>query len=125
MRGQYLPGFFPCIFWADCQGGMTSYKQSVARVSKSHKAAILPTYNVGLDILRADKLAHKSVLTHRNTQHWQKCFSITLATSNLLQKGLSEDGPFALGGGERFEVHGTWNKRFSYLQWKTAVVCYF
>ncbi|XP_028778112.1 uncharacterized protein LOC114734641 [Neltuma alba] len=106
---------------ADCQGGLTSHQQSATKVFKSQKAAILPTYLVGLDVLRADQLAYKSVLTHRNTQYWQKCFSITLATSDLLQNGLPEDGPFLHGGDERIEVHGTWNKQLSCLQWKRAV----
>ncbi|XP_054801394.1 uncharacterized protein LOC129305366 isoform X2 [Prosopis cineraria] len=104
---------------ADCLGGLTLHQQSATKVSKSHKAAILPTYLVGLDVLRAEQLVYKSVLTCRNTQYWQKCFSITLATSNLLENGLQEDGRF-LHGGERIEVHGTWNKQFSYLQWKRA-----
>lgn len=93
--------------------------------SKNHRDTILPTYLVSLDILRADQLVYKSALAHRNTQCWQKCFSITLATSNLHQNGLPADGSFLHGGDERIEVHGTWNKQFSYLQWKTAVVCYF
>ncbi|KAK4279916.1 hypothetical protein QN277_011615 [Acacia crassicarpa] len=106
---------------ADCQGGLTLRQQTATKVSKSPEAAIPPTYHVGLDVLRADQLAHKSVLTRRNALNWQMCFSITLATSNLLQNGLPEDGLFLHGGGERIEVHGTWNKQFSYLKWKRAV----
>lgn len=101
------------------------HEQSATKVFKSPNAAIPPTYHVGLDVLRADQLAYKSVLPRRNAQYWQMCFSITLATSNLLQNGLPEEGPFLHGGGERIEVHGTWNKQFSYLKWKRAVVCYF
>ncbi|KAF7822312.1 uncharacterized protein G2W53_027767 [Senna tora] len=91
---------------ADCQGGLSSHQpkfNGATKVPKSHRATILPTYLVGLDILRADQLAYKSVLAHRNTQFWQKCFSLSLTTSNLLQHGLPVDGQFFNGGDERIE----------------------
>ncbi|KAF7825249.1 uncharacterized protein G2W53_016413 [Senna tora] len=108
---------------ADCQGGLSLHQpkfNGATKVPKSHRATILPTYLVGLDILRADQLAYKSVLAHRNSQCWQKCFSLSLTTSNLLQHGLPVDGSFFNGVDERIEVRGTWNTQ-SYLQWKRAV----
>ncbi|KAI4348138.1 hypothetical protein L6164_008897 [Bauhinia variegata] len=109
---------------AGCQGGLTLHQQScngVAKVPKN-EAIIMPSYLVGLDILRADQLTYKSVLANRNTQCWQKFFSITLATSKLLQTGLQEDGLFLHGGDERVEIHGIWNKQFSSFQWRSGAV---
>lgn len=98
----------------------------VTEVPKCHKATILPTYLVGLDILKADEVGYKPVVAHRNTQCWQKCFSITLAISNMLRNGLPTDGPLLDGGDERIEVHGAWSKQLSSFQWRSgAGVCYF
>ncbi|XP_057436393.1 uncharacterized protein LOC130728829 isoform X2 [Lotus japonicus] len=92
----------------------------VVKVEKYHKATILPTYLVGLDVLKADQFAYKPVMVHRNTQCWQKHFSMTLATSILLQSGLHGDVPLSHGGDERIEVHGAWSKKLSF-QWRNGV----
>ncbi|KAK7340866.1 hypothetical protein VNO77_21582 [Canavalia gladiata] len=108
---------------SDGQGRLPLDQQNcngVAKIPKCLKAAILPTYLVGLDILKADQFTYKSVVAHRNTQCWQKHFSITLATSNLLQNGLPADGPLLHGGDERIEVQGAWNKQFSSFHWRNG-----
>ena len=114
---------------ADCQGRLPLHQQNcngVTKVPNCHKAPILPTYLVGLDILKADQYAYKPVVAHRSTQCWQKHFSITLATSNMLRNGLPADAPLLHGGDERIEVHGPWNKQLSSFQWRSgAGVCYF
>lgn len=92
----------------------------MVKVEKYHKATILPTYLVGLDVLKADQFAYKPVMAHRNTQCWQKHFSMTLATSILLQSGLHGDVPLSHGGDERIEVHGAWSKKLSF-QWRNGV----
>ncbi|KAJ1435530.1 putative zinc-finger domain [Sesbania bispinosa] len=92
----------------------------VTKVPKYHKVSILPTYLVGLDVLKADAFAYKPVVAHRNTQCWQKHFSLTLATSNMLQNGLPADGALSQGSDERIEVHGAWSKQLSF-QWRNGV----
>ncbi|RDX80061.1 hypothetical protein CR513_39418, partial [Mucuna pruriens] len=92
----------------------------VAKVPKCHKATILPTYLVGLDTLKADQFPYKPVVAHRNTQCWQKHFTITLATANLLGNGLPANGPLLHGGDERIEVHGEWNKQLSSFYWRSG-----
>nr|KYP50759.1 hypothetical protein KK1_027449 [Cajanus cajan] len=101
---------------ADCQGRLPLHQQDcngVRKVPNCHKATILPTYLVGLDTLKANQFAYKPVVAHRNTQCWQKHFTITLATSNLHGNGLLANGPLLHGGDERIEVHGAWNKQLS------------
>ncbi|KAL2329609.1 hypothetical protein Fmac_017190 [Flemingia macrophylla] len=65
------------------------------------------------DTLKVNQFAYKPVVAHRNTQCWQKHFTITLATSNLHGNGLLANGPLLHGGDERIEVHGAWNKQLS------------
>ncbi|XP_027350072.1 uncharacterized protein LOC113861453 [Abrus precatorius] len=107
---------------ADGQGRLPLHQHNCnggTKVPKCHKATILPTYLVGLDILKADQFAYKPVVAHRNTQCWQKHFSITLATSNLLRNSLPAGGPL-LHGDERIEVHGAWNKQLSSFHWRSG-----
>ncbi|XP_058736605.1 uncharacterized protein LOC131609007 isoform X3 [Vicia villosa] len=92
----------------------------VTKVTKYHKATILPTYLVSLDVLKADQFAYKPIAAQRIAQYWQQHFSITLATMNLLQNGSPADGPLSHGGGERIEVHGAWSKQLS-IQWRNGV----
>lgn len=92
----------------------------VAKVTKYQKATILPTYLVGLDVLKAEQFTYRPVVAHRNTQFWQQHFSVTLAISNLLQNGLPTDGPLSQGGDERLEVRGAWSKQLSF-QWRNGV----
>ncbi|KAK7394229.1 hypothetical protein VNO78_14751 [Psophocarpus tetragonolobus] len=91
----------------------------LAKIPKCHKATVLPTYVVGLDTLKADQFAYKPVVGRRNAQCWQKHFTLTLATSNLLGNGLPTDGPLLHGGDERIEVHGAWNKQLSSFHWRS------
>ncbi|TKY64886.1 putative zinc-finger domain [Spatholobus suberectus] len=108
---------------ADCQGRLPLQQQNcngVAKIPKCHKSTILPSYLVGLDTLKTDQFAYKPVVAHRNTQCWQKHFTITLATSNLLGNGLPTDGPLLHGGDERIEVHGAWNKQLSSFHWRSG-----
>uniref|UniRef100_A0A0R0F5L3 Putative zinc-finger domain-containing protein n=1 Tax=Glycine max TaxID=3847 RepID=A0A0R0F5L3_SOYBN len=107
----------------DCQGRLPLPLQNangVAKVPKCYKATILPTYLVGLDTLKADQFAYKPVVVHRNAQCWQKHFTLTLATSNLLGNGLPADGPLLHGGDERIEVHGACNTQLSSFHWRTG-----
>lgn len=109
--------------WADSQERLPSHQQncnSVTKLTKNHKATILPTYLVGLDVLKSDQFAYKPVVVHRNTQCWQQHFSITLATWNLLQNGLHADGSLSHGADERIEVRGAWSKQLSF-QWRNGV----
>ncbi|KAK7273046.1 hypothetical protein RIF29_14092 [Crotalaria pallida] len=104
------------------QTGSSNDRQDIGatKFPKCYKATITPTYLVGLDTLKSDQFGYKPVVAHRNTQCWQKCFSITLATSNLLQNGLPTDGPLLDGGAERIEVHGAWSKQLSSFQWRSG-----
>ncbi|KAJ7971298.1 putative Zinc finger C3H1 domain-containing protein [Quillaja saponaria] len=110
---------------ADCQAGLIIDQQKchgATEVPKNHNVMILPTYLVGLDILRADSHSYRSILAYSNSQRWQKCFSFSLATSNLLRNGFSTDRPFLHGGDGRIEVHGTLNKQLSYFQRRSGLV---
>lgn len=113
----------------DCQGRLPLPLQNangVAKVPKCYKATILPTYLVGLDTLKADQFAYKPVVAHRNAQCWQKHFTLTLATSNLIGNDLPADGPLLHGGDERIEVHGACNIQLSSFHWRNgAGICYF
>ncbi|CAL0308299.1 unnamed protein product [Lupinus luteus] len=107
----------------DCQGRLQMHQQNsngMTKVPKCRRATILPTYIVDLDTLKGDQFGYKPVVAHPNAQGWQKCFSITLATSNLLQNGLPTDGPLLDGGAERIEVHRAWSKHFSSFQWRSG-----
>nr|XP_027188819.1 uncharacterized protein LOC101514217 isoform X2 [Cicer arietinum] len=108
---------------ADSQDRLPLHQQNcngVRKVTKYHKATILPTYLVSLDVLKADQFAYKPLTAHRIAQYWQQHFSITLATLNLLQNGSAADGPFSLGGDECKEVRGAWSKQLSF-QWRNGV----
>ncbi|KAK7295701.1 hypothetical protein RJT34_18612 [Clitoria ternatea] len=108
---------------ADCQGRLPLHQSNcnvVAKEPKCHQATILPTYLVGLDILKADQFAYKSVVAHRNTPCWQKHFSNTLATSNVLRNVLPVNDSLLRGGNERIEVHGAWNKQLSSFHWRSG-----
>ncbi|KAE9615673.1 putative tetratricopeptide-like helical domain, zinc-finger domain-containing protein [Lupinus albus] len=107
----------------DRRGRLQMHQQNsngVTKLPKCHKATILPTYIVDLDTLKGDQFGYKPVVAHGNAQGWQKCFSITLATSNLLQNGLPTDGPLLDGGAERIEVHTAWSKHLSSFQWRSG-----
>ncbi|KAE9604932.1 putative transcription factor C3H family [Lupinus albus] len=107
----------------DCEGRLEMHQQNcngVVKVPKCHTTTILPTYLVGLDTLKGDRFGYEPVVALGNTQGWQKCFSITLATSNLLRNGLPNDGPLLDVGAERIEVHGAWRKQLSSFQWRSA-----
>ncbi|CAL0318838.1 unnamed protein product [Lupinus luteus] len=107
----------------DCEGRLQMHQQNcngVVKFPKCRTATILPTYLVGLDTLKGDQFRYQPVVALGNTQGWQKCFSITLATSNLLRKGLSNDVPLLDVGAERIEVHGAWSKQISSFKWRSA-----
>lgn len=88
----------------------------VTRVAKYLDVVTSPTYLVGLDMLRADSCLYESVLAQRSTRWWQKCFSIFLAVTNMLQKTVPADGQFLYGAGGRREIHGNGNREASYFQ---------
>ncbi|XP_019419369.1 PREDICTED: uncharacterized protein LOC109329917 isoform X2 [Lupinus angustifolius] len=92
----------------------------MTKVPKCRNSTILPTYIVDLDTLKGDQFGYKPVVAHGNAQGWQKCFSITITTSNLLQNGLPTDGPLLDGGAERIEVHRAWSKHLSSFQWRSG-----
>ncbi|XP_015963018.1 uncharacterized protein LOC107486953 isoform X1 [Arachis duranensis] len=105
------PGRLP-LHQQNCNG--------VTKVPNGHKATVLPTYLVGLDVLKADQFAYKAVMAHRSSQYWQKHFSFTLATSSMLRNGIPADAPLLHGGDERIEVHDPWNNYLSSFQWRTG-----
>ncbi|XVF23855.1 hypothetical protein REPUB_Repub13aG0075600 [Reevesia pubescens] len=110
---------------ADCQLGLTSCQQrrnGPIKPSKHYDVFSSPTYIVSLDILKADPHPKKSVLTQGNADCWRKCFSICLALSSFLLKGLPTDEPFLDGGDGRIELHGSWNRQSSYFQSRNGIV---
>ncbi|OIW07286.1 hypothetical protein TanjilG_11920 [Lupinus angustifolius] len=107
----------------DCEGRLQMHQQNcngAVKVPKCRTTTILPTYLVGLDTLKGDQFGYQPVVALGNPQGWQKCFSITLATSNLLRNGSPNDGPLLDVGAERIEVHGAWGKQLSSFQWRSA-----
>ncbi|XP_022765189.1 uncharacterized protein LOC111310225 isoform X2 [Durio zibethinus] len=110
---------------ADCQLGLTPCQQQSNGPTKASKCCDVfnsPTYIVSLDILKADPHPHEFVVTWGNAQSWWKCFSICLALSSFLRKGLSSDEPFVDGGDGRIEVHGSWNRESSFFQSRNGIV---
>lgn len=91
---------------------------------KFDNATTCPTYLVGLDILKGDVQSRRSIISLRNSESWQKCFSCFLALSSSFQKDLPADAPLLLGTDGRIEVHGSWIRRSSYfLSNNGRVVC--
>ncbi|KDP44997.1 hypothetical protein JCGZ_01497 [Jatropha curcas] len=81
----------------------------------------LPTYQVGLEILKADPHSYESIVARRNGQCWQKSFSICVALSNFILKDLPADEPLLHGNDGRIEVNGSWDKQSSYFQSRNII----
>lgn len=79
-----------------------------------------PIYIVSLDILKADSHSYESIIAGRCGQCWQKCFSITLALSNMFQMDLPAE--FLNTGDGRIEVCGGWNRQSSYFQSRDGIM---
>ncbi|XP_065870973.1 uncharacterized protein [Euphorbia lathyris] len=107
---------------ADFQVELTVNKTKCKSFHNCESVAIPPTYLVGVDILRADPRTSASLVTWKNGQCWQKCFSICLALSNLLQKDVPPEELFLHGNDGRIEVAGNWDKHFSYFQSRNSTV---
>ncbi|KAF2318715.1 hypothetical protein GH714_010255 [Hevea brasiliensis] len=109
---------------ADCQAGLTLWKRKCNDATKLPKcnSVLTPTYLVGLDVLKAVPHSYEFANAQSYGQCWQKCFSICLALSNLLQKDLPADEPFLLGNDGRIEINGSWDKQSSYFQSRNSIV---
>ncbi|XP_048232015.1 uncharacterized protein LOC8265969 isoform X1 [Ricinus communis] len=109
---------------SDCQVGLTLHQKKCNGGTLPNSQCVLtaPTYIVGLDILKSDSHSFDSVVTWGNGQCWQKCFSICIALSNLLQKDLPADEPFLHGSDGRIEVQKNWDKQLSYFQSRNSIV---
>ncbi|CAI0443087.1 unnamed protein product [Linum tenue] len=67
----------------------------------------LPTYLVGLDIMKAHTKKYESIVAWKDGKCWQKAFSACLALSSLLVKDLPANELFLSGNDGRIEVHGS------------------
>ncbi|XP_044512470.1 uncharacterized protein LOC123230347 [Mangifera indica] len=103
---------------ADGQAGLTIPQQDSIGASKCRDNLTPPIYIVGLDILKAET-HFESVISRRHGQCWQKCFSITLALSNMLQDLPAE---FLHASDGRIEVCGGWNRQSSYFQSRDGIM---
>ncbi|KAM4104531.1 hypothetical protein ACJW30_06G165000 [Castanea mollissima] len=103
---------------ADSNVGLILHRRICTGATKGPKYDYLtsPTYLVGLDMLKVDPQSYESFLAGRNGRWWQKCFSLSLAISNLRQKPFPVDGPFLHGNDNRIEIYGNWNRQSSYFQ---------
>jgi len=106
------------IISADSKVGLILHQRMCTGATKGPKYDYLtsPTYLVGLDMLKADPQSYESFLAGRNGRWWKKCFSLSLAISNLRQKPFPVDGPFLHGNDGRIEIYGNWNRQSSYFQ---------
>ncbi|XP_044507926.1 uncharacterized protein LOC123227264 isoform X3 [Mangifera indica] len=115
---------FAFIFYpfarADCQVESTIHQQGSIGTFKCHDNLTTPIYIVGLDILKADSHSYESIIAGRCGQCWQKCFSITLALSNMFQMDLPAE--FLNTGDGRIEVCGGWNRQSSYFQSRDGIM---
>lgn len=80
--------------------------------------SLIPTYHVGLDVLKVNPQSSGSVLVRRNEECWKKCFSSYLALSRNFQGELPYKEPFGNNG--RIEVHGSSFRQLSHLWSKSG-----
>ncbi|XP_042954237.1 uncharacterized protein LOC122290554 isoform X2 [Carya illinoinensis] len=112
----------------DCAGsqpGLILHQRACSGATKGPKyfdVMVAPTYLVGLDMLRADPLSYQSILARVTSQWWEKCFSISLAISNMHRKPFPADGPFLHGSDGRIEIDGNWNRQSSYFQSRNGIL---
>lgn len=73
-------------------------------------------------MLRADTHSYQYVLARVTSQCWEKCFSISLAISNMLRKHFPADGPFLHGSDGRIEIDGNWNRQSSCFRSRNGIL---
>lgn len=99
----------------DCQLTLTSNGRCCSDTADHIKSQV-PTYLVGLDILKADLHSYDSVVAQRVGQSWQKCFTILLAISGFFKQVLNADDSILQNNDGRIEVFGGWSSQRSYFR---------